>query len=381
MKKILFVLLVAAVSAVVIAQEIKVSGEAKTGILDTITEDKINPRKELTNAGSKDDAGSGAGRFRLNVEYLNNNLGFKFRINWEDWAAKQPEWPYAFGYGNFFNDQLTVSIGKLGASPWGSGGPEMWKELEAIGTTGGMRLEYKPSYVPGLNIGFVINGFNKETDEWPSTDPITFLHVLEESVIGASYTHDLFMARAAFRLDSEVDSIRGGTNEGAEMLYRVEEYILKQYIPSFKIWALGYYFGIGGEEKEDYLTNNWLFFEYAPEWFTAQLRFGLDAISNRNVFHVRPNLFVKLFNNLINAGGQFLYAQDFGEGKMFEGSPYYYIEIEPRVQINFAANAYAAFAYNWRREYVAFTQDHKDRGIIDPIKQTQWINLRFGIYF
>ena len=385
MKKYLIVLLAATLTVTAFAQEFRVSGEVKTGILSTIEETKIKPRKERTGAGSKDDAGGGAGRFRLNAEYLHNNLGFKFRINWEQWGESQPQWPYAFGYGNFYDDQLTISIGKLGASPWGSGGPELWKELEAVGTTGGMRVEYKPSFVPGLNVGFVINGFNKDTDMWPDEEPITFLHVLEETVIGASYIHDLFMVRAAIKLDSEVDQMRGTASgkEGAELLYRIEEHILDQYLPGFKIWALGYYLGIGADKsmKDEFVMNNWLFFEYAPELFTAQLRFGLDSIENRTVFHVRPNFFVKLFDNLINVGMMFQYAQDYGDGKVFEGSPYYYMEIEPKVQINFAPNAYAAFAYNWRREYVTLTQTHKDMGITEPIKQNQWINLRFGIYF
>jgi hypothetical protein len=381
MKKIIVALLALTIGFPALAQEFKVTGEVKTGILGTITEDQIRPRQERTNAGSKDDAGSGAGRFRLNVEYLHGNLGFKFRINWETWSEDYPRWPYAFGYGNFFEDQLTVSIGKLGASPWSSGGPEMWKELEQIGTTGGMRIEYKPFFAPGLNVGFVINGFNKETDEWKESDPITFLHVLQESVIGASYTHEYFMARAAFKLDSKVDSIRGGNNEGSSMLYRVEERVIRNYLPGFSIWALGYYEGIGADLKEDYVTNNWLFFEYAHKWFNAQIRVGYDAISNRDVLNVRPNFYWKFFDNLINVGAQFLYAQDFGEGKVFEGSPYYYMEVEPKIQINFAPGAYAAFVYNYRREYVAYTMDHEERGIATPIKQVQWLNLRFGIYF
>jgi hypothetical protein len=382
MKKIIVVLLALAVVSPVMAQELILGGEVKTGLLDTITETQIKPREEKAGPGSKDDAGGGAGRFRLNMEYLNGNLGFKLRINWEDWAQGYPNsWSYAFGYGNFFNDQLTVSIGKLGASPWGTGGPDLWKELENLGTTGGVRFEYKPFYAPGLNVGFVLNGLNSDTDMWPSTNDTTILHYLQESVIGASYTHEYFMVRAALRLDSEVDNMRGGTDEGMEMLYRVEEYAIRNFLPGFRIWALGYYYGIAQEDPTQYVANNWLFFEYSPKWFSTQLRFGLDSVDNRTVFHVRPNFYMKLFDNLLNVGAQFLYAQDYGEGKMFEGSPFYYMEIEPKIQLNFAPNAHMAFAYNWRREYVHLTDDFTKLGLTEPIKQIQWFNLRFAIYY
>jgi hypothetical protein len=383
-------LLAFAVAFPALAQELTVSGEAKSGIINHIIEDQINEKINKTEAGSADDAGfntetgKGAqGRWRLNMEYLNNNLGFKLRINWEDWASDErgPKWPYAFGYGNFFDDQLTIAIGKLGSSPWGTGGPEMWRELEATGVTGGIRFEYKPFYAPGLNVGFVINGFNKETDQWPSDEAITFLHVLQESVIGASYTHEYFMVRAALKLDSKVDSIRGGVNEGMSMVYRVEERTIRQYLPGFSIWALGYYEGLGADEAEDYITQNWLFIEYSPAMFSAQLRFGLDAIWNRTLFHFTPNFYWKFFNNLLNVGVQFRYTQDFGEGKVFEGSPYSKIEVEPKIQLNFAANAYMAFAYNWSRQYVQLTQRHTERNITEPVKQIQWMNLRFGIYY
>jgi hypothetical protein len=390
MRKIIVALLVLTVGLPVFAQELILSGEGKSGIITHMIEDQIHDKVTTSTAGSTDDAGfntetgkGDAGRFRLNMEYLNNNLGFKLRINWQDWSSDLvgPKWPYAFVYGNFFEDQLTVAIGKLGGSPWGSGGPELWKELEATGVTGGIRFEYKPSFAPGLNVGFVINGFNKETDEWPSDEAITFLHVLQESVIGASYTHDYFMLRAALKLDSKVDAIRGGGNEGMSMVYRVEERAIRKSLPGFSIWALGYYEGFGADNKTDYESRNWLFIEFAPAMFTTQLRFGTDIITGRTLFHVTPNFYWKLFNNLLNVGAQFRYTQDYGEFKTFEGSPYYRIEVEPKIQLNFAPNAYMAFAYNWARQYTAFTMDHEERHITEPIKQIQWFNLRFAIYY
>ena len=387
MKRMIITALIVALTVTAFAQEFKVTGEVKTGVLWTKTENQITPPVEYTSFNSKDDAGSFAGRFRLNVEYSQNNLGFKARLNWEQWnvTGGAPYWAYAFGYSNLFDDQLTLSAGKLGASPWGTGGPEMWKELEAVSNTGGIRFEIKPNIVPGLNAGFVLNDFNGSMDTKPASKPITFLDILEESVLGVSYTHDLFHIRFAYRLDSDLDGARNGAStgkDGGELVYRVEEYALKNYLPYFSIWTLGYWTSLGADEENrqaSFKSENWLFFQYAPDLFTAQIRFGYDAIWNRSVFHVKPTFYINLFDNFINAGGSFWYAQDFGDGKIFKDSPYSWIEIEPKIQINFNPSVYAAIAYNWRTEYVKFTTDHADRGIKEPIKQTQWLNLRVGI--
>jgi hypothetical protein len=116
---------------------------------------------------------------------------------------------------------------------------------------------------------------------------------------------------------------------------------------------------------------------------------GLEMIKKRTVFNLRPAFTLRLFDNFLNIGVQYLFAQDFGPedsliGKAYPGSPYYYMEIEPKVQVNFAPGFYMAIVYNWRNEYVHPTQDHLDQYgnvVIEPTKQTQWINLRIGMYF
>jgi len=398
MKRVIFVPLVFVFFAAQAFAQLSVTGEIKTGILQTTTEDGINHAKTRTDAGSKDDAGSGAGRFRLNVDYFipDNHIGFKFRINLEDWASPHNNmWSYFFGYGNFFNDQLTVSFGKLGSSPWGTGGPDLWKELEASGgTKGGIRFEYKPSFAPGLNVGFVLNSFDRDVDMYPDEDPITILHILEESIIGASYTHDYFHIRAAYRFDSEVDQLRGTASgkDGGQLVYRVEERIIRNYLPGFRVWALGHFYGIGADElnKNEYSATNWFFAEYAPNLFTVQFRAGLEMIAKRTVLNLRPAFNLKLFDNFLNIGVQYLFAQDYGEddagglGKVFPGSPYYYMELEPKIQVNFAPGVYAAMVYNWRKEYVQRTPLHENfegNLVIEPTRQTQWINFRIGMYF
>ena len=123
------------------------------------------------------------------------------------------------------------------------------------------------------------------------------------------------------------------------------------------------------------------FLNIPPNGLAPSYVFGLDAISNRTVLHVRPNIYIKLFDNLLNIGAQFLYAQDYGEGKVYKGSAYYYMEIEPKIQFNFAPNAYLAFVYNWRREYSNDETLMVDSGGKALLQQKQWFNLRVGLYF
>jgi hypothetical protein len=393
MKKILFLLALVAGAAALFAQEFTLSGEIKTGVLWREFDDglKKNENQITTRMGSQDDAGGGPGRFRVNADFFHEdfNIGFKVRINWENWGdGEGPSWPYAFAYGNFFQDQLTMAVGKLGASPWGIGGPELWNELENIATSGGIRFEYKPNFLPGLNVGFVLNGFNSDTDLYPLSEDITFLNYLEETVIGVSYTHEYFHERVAYRLDSLVDGIRDKAGDyrevnvnGGEMLYRVEERIIRNFLPDFRIWAIGYYKGIGASEinKEAYLVRNWLFAEYDPQYFNAGLRFGYDVESTLQFFHFRPQFYVKLLDNFLNVGLRAAYAIDFGGDRIREGSAYYYFEIEPKIQVNFP-NFYVALAYNFRRQYVRDTEDYRAEDI-EPITQTQWLNLRVGLTF
>jgi hypothetical protein len=389
MKNILTALLLASLSVALavpaFAQELTIGGEAKSGIFwEQKQREGEDPEASVT-LHSKDDAGGGRGRFRLNLDYDNgNNFGMRARLNWETWSDKQPEWAYAFGYGNFFEEQLIVSVGKLGGSPWGTGGPEMWKELEA-GAGGGMRVEYKPAQLPigKLNIGFVLNYFNSDRDQgWDINKPLSLLNILNESVIGVSYTHDLFMVRLAYRFDDEFDAqqdnkISGGKGED-EMVYRVEEYILREYLPGFSVWALGHLFGLSSDRPELKWFRNWLFVQYAPENFTAQLRIGYDYIESRSDFYVKPSFYYNFFEKLLTVGASFEYCQDFGDGKMYEDAAYRYIMIEPKMQLNFTSS-YIAFAYNFKQEYL-----HPWTGLAsgkDPLQQTQWMNLRFCIYY
>jgi len=258
----------------------------------------------------------------------------------------------------------------------------MWKELEAA-SGGGMRVEWKPAFVPGLNTGFVLSYFNADRDQgWDANKPLSLLNILRESVIGVSYTHDLFLIRLAYRFDDEFDATQENKNRGGmgedELVYRLEERVLKNYLPGLQIWALGYWFGVTSEYPEMKLFQNWLFIQYEPDQFTAQIRVGLDYIESRSDFYVKPSFYWNFFDKLLSVGASFQYCQDSGDGKIYEGSAYRYIEFEPRIQINFTSS-YVAFAYNFRQEYM-----HPWAGLkpgSEPLMQTQWMNLRFCIYF
>jgi hypothetical protein len=174
-----------------------------------------------------------------------------------------------------------------------------------------------------------------------------------------------------------------GKKEGDKLLYRIEERALASYLPGFQMWAIGYLVGVGAEDTQFYSFENWLFAEYSPPKmgslvtpFTAQVRLGYDYVENRQIIHIRPSFYWHLFNKALSIGVMGKYGQDFGN-KVFEGSPYLYIEVEPKIQFNFS-NSNIALAYNLRRQYLGYYPEAKND---DPIRQTQWLNLRFSIYF
>ena len=415
MKKLLAVMLIAAFPAAAFAQEgpsLKLSGEVKTGILWVQQQDQgMEPEKtpggkQPVRLHSADDAGSEQGRFRLNLDYDNGkNFGMKGRIQWENWSntdSQQPLWQYAFGYGNFFEDQLTVAVGKLGASPWGINGPDIWTELEQYKYGGGMRIEWKPAFISvgRLNAGFVLNWFDAEDSE---SRTAALVDILRESVLGASYVHDFFGIRLEYRLDSEYDILNGSTR-GDELVFQVEEYALNELLPGMKLYAIGWYRGLFAKDSQFNSLLNWVYAEYEPPElfglitpFSAQLRLGFDYLGYdydgdyaetkyeggplkgpRGEFHVSPSFYWHFLEKLLDVGVMFSFRQDFGENKVWSGSPYQQIELEPKVQLNLVTS-YIALAYNWKQEYIP--GDYPERKSSDPTRQTQSLNLRFCIYY
>lgn len=366
MKKFFAVFALAAFAALSgYAQGFEVSGEVKTGMYWQSIQEGDDEAKSRGFVHNNDDAGGNQGRFRLNFHYTNGNIGAKIRFQETIWDNTQIRWPdafpYIFAYANFLDEQLKVSAGKLGDSPWGMGGPEKWDELD---TRIGIRTEIKPAIVSGLNIGFVLNDWNLG-----GVTPVdqTLGEVLQESVLGVSYDHDYFAFRFAYRFDSTKDQYNA-SNEGAELIYRVEERALQKIVNGLQIWANGHYIGIDPEDETLFATTNWLYAQYAPEAYTAQLRLGYDTGWKRQVFHGRASFYYNIFS-FLSAGASVYYAQDY-ETKYSEDSAFYQWNFEPKVKLTLGS-AYFELVYHYGSMYIR--QDVEEK--------TQWINLRLVYTF
>jgi hypothetical protein len=271
-------------------------------------------------------------------------------------------------YGDYFSNQLKLSAGKLGDSPWGIGeAPGMTGELD---TVLGIRTEYKPEFIPGLNVGFVINDMNSQHDTYKYPD-VDLKSIIEETVVGAAYDHDYFGVKVTYRFDSKID-----VQNGAELIYRLEENVLDIYLPGMKIWLSGNAMGLFATNDEDeYLPDvvslkNWLFITYAPKTFSAGLRIGFDTHDRRQEVYIRPSFYYNLWDFTIGLSAE--YAQDFGENKTQPGSPYSYWLIEPEVKLNLGASS-VSFNYGYKDEYA--------NNLKDETTQTSKFSLRFTFIF
>ena len=375
MKKCFTILLfITLITGVVFSQSnengLKISGEIKTGLFwyerqigdapatseGYIHNAEDDTEEEIVSVGKQNYS---QGRFRLNLQYDHDNIGMKLRFEQDEWRdTSVPKWAHAFAYGSFINEQLKVSIGRLGDSPWGAGGPEMWEELD---TRIGIRFEITPNILPGLNVGFVLNDMDGQPTQSGTTQ--TLAETLQESVLGINYAHDYFLARFAYRLDSMID-----WEYGDQFLFRVEERIIQKYLPGFQIWANGYYVGLRTGNNKDATAQNWLYAEYAPDNFTAQLRLGLDLVDKRQTFYARPSFYYNFFGNVLNVGAAFEIAQDYGDGKLYKDSKFLRWFIEPQVRVNLNSNAYLALVYHYRNQYTEIGKD--------TVTKVQFVNLR-----
>jgi hypothetical protein len=352
------------------AQQFDFSGEVKTGLY---WESEQKGDKEAASKAylhNNDDAGSYQGRLRLNFHYQNNTIGVKIRFEETQWGNGQLTWqgalPYAFAYGNFLNEQIKISAGRLGDSPWGTGGSEEWKELDA---TIGIRTEFKPAFVPGLNIGVVLNEWNNggtaEADK-------NIGSLLQESVLGLSYDHTYFGLRFAYRLDSMGDksNTTSGSmeeaNEGEELIYRIEERALKNLLPGFQIWANGYYQYINSGSAFELDAKNWLYFQYAPDLFTAQLRLGYESSGEEKIARVKGSFYYNILS-FLSAGAAAMYAQAYNAGEKSPNSPFSGWHIEPLVKVTLEG-AFIEAVYHYGEQPGVETK-------------TQWVNLRLVYTF
>ncbi|MDR0645394.1 MAG: hypothetical protein LBG05_10925 [Treponema sp.] len=390
MRKLFAALSVAALIALpAFAQEFEFSGEIKTGVYWESVQKGDDKAKVTTVMHNNDDAGGGSGenrsqgRLRLNFHYKHDNMGLKLRFEktaWDNNDSAQVSWksfPYVYIYGNFLDEQIKVSAGRLSDSPWGMGGPEKWDTLEDELTKNiAVRTEIMPAFVPGLDIGFVLNGWNGGFSDTLSEKNIPGL--LQESVLGVAYNHDYFGIRLAYRLDSMTDKSNTsslplpGSNEGEDLIYRVEERFLQNLLPGFQIWANGKYNYINCGEAFGLAYTNWLYVQYAPALFTAQFRFGYDGAESegdkRDVIHARGSFYYNILS-FLSAGASAYYAQDYGL-KISPDSPFSAWHIEPKVKLTLG-DSYIEFVYHYGNEYVQKDMEEK----------THWANLRLVYTF
>jgi hypothetical protein len=344
--------------------EMNFSGEVKTGVLWDKVEEPGSATIDRARMGNNDDAGI-PGRIRLDGELIKGNIGFKMRWETNNYInAIAPNWSYAYGYGDFINNQLRLSGGRLGQSPWSSGGYEIWDELD---NRAGLRVEVKPNVTPGLNVGFVLNQNNTET----TNTEFSIVDMLMESILGFSYTNDYFQIRAAYRLDGDADSPldNKGKSEGMDFIYRVEERFLRNYVNGLSIWANGRLLGIGAESEARINYINWLYIEYNPGALDVQLRTGVDVGYKKYFIKVKPIISYGI-TDFLRLGFTFIYEKDFGEAAPAKDAPYKTMAYEPLIRVTFN-NMYVDLAYQFNRNYVA----------ADRIKQTNWVNLRFVYTF
>ncbi|MDR2479929.1 MAG: hypothetical protein LBD48_11530 [Treponema sp.] len=412
MKKLIVAALAAfcAVSAVFSQEstelQLFISGEAKTGFFVWAKEKDVHTSDDFNNQTGETLPDEGAdihnseldnwmgykrldslrgvnqGLYRLNFQIEKGNIGAKFRFEMSDFTTGTVNWAYAFLYGSFFDDQFRAAAGKLGQSPWGTAEPDMDRELD---TTVGMRFEYLPFFVPGLELGLVLNNWNTAI---PGGTTATVTDLLAETVLGVLYTHELFHARFSYRFDSEADKV-GGTDrdQGGRMAYRVEERVLGNYLPGLQIWNVGYFEEIGNKAAHMLTGTNYLYTQYEPGDFTARLRLGYDIIDvkrlpnggqadkSRQWFSVQPSFYYKFFNNLLNAGLSFEFAKDFGDG-LVSGAPYLSWYIEPQIKVNIDQGFYIALVYRYHDEYYQMDIQN-DPANPEPFNsRTHWVNLR-----
>lgn len=392
MKKLITALLQAGLLAGVFAAgsafalDIELSGEIKTGLF--IENRELNGKTESYSRiyNNDGDSGQDVGRIRVGLNLQSELFGlrtrfyqqeFKRKTSVNDPNAKRVSVDFSYAYVNMLDSQLKVSAGLLGESPWATGGPELFREVEYTGSGSpimGIRTEWKPnfSFLRGLNLGFVLN---KQDDTMPSDAKEQFGDLFLESILGIAYEHDYFAFRFAYRFDRGIDSPAAIVN-GDRFVYRAEERILGKLLPGMAIWANGYCEGINaagkgsGRSTPGYIQN-WFYARYDPENFTIGLDVGYrdGFVLNAQLLEVRPSFYYKLFNNLLSVGAMGGMEIGFNSGKSIQDAFYNFWFVEPQVRVNFNSNFYAAVVYRFVSGAYSTETSYKDQ-------KTHWVNIR-----
>jgi len=370
------------------ALDVDISGEVKTGFLFESREYQGTTYSHTRIHNNDGDSGAAEGRIRLGLNLTDEFFGIRTRFyqhgfmrgnSITDENILRVGMDYAYAYGNMFDSQLKISAGLLGESPWGSGGPELQRELESTNDGSpivGIRTEWMPRFLPGLNVGFVLNG---PDDTMPSDAKEKFGDILMESILGITYEHTYFAFSFAYRFDRGIDSPAAVVN-GERFVYRIEEKFLRTLLPGMAIWVNGYGYGInagvGSGRGIPGFIEHWLYITYDPEYLTTGINvkyhdgFVLDA----QLLEFRPYFYYKLFDNFLVAGAMFGMEMGFNNGKSPSFSvPYNFWFAEPQVKLNINSCLYAAIVYRFTSGSYGTNQNED--------QTTHWINLRLCYTF
>lgn len=388
MKKYFIALIIVFVAvAPALTLDLELTGEIKTGFY---FEEKELEGKNYSYArvfNNDGDSGSAEGRIRIGLNLQMENFGIRMRFNQQDFIrgtsindtnVTKVVINYAYAYGYLFNKQFKISAGLLGESPWGSGGSELSRELEYTVNRDpitGIRFEWMPGFLSGLNLGFVLN---RDDDTTPAGAKEFFGDMIMESVAGISYEHDFFAFRFAYRFNRDVDS-PAAVVTGSKLLYRFEERLLDKLLPGMSLSANGYCEGIGAEGKGSGRSTpgfiqNWLYILYDPDFCSTGINVGYrdGFVNNEQKLEFKPFFYYKLFG-LLSVGLMAGMEMGFNNGISFDDTFYNFWFIEPQVNVNISGNFYAALIYRYTEG--SFADIHnKDQ-------TTHWFNLRLCYTF
>jgi len=385
----LFAGLLATGSVFALDDIIELSGEIKTGLF--FEQREFNGETQSRNAvyNNDGDSGNNEGRIRFGIAMHTKGIGIRTRFSQQsfpyrskginDTDVSKAVVDFAYIYGNLFNSQLKISAGLLGESPWGTGGPELGKELEYSGLAPvtGIRFEWKPlGTLRGLNMGVVLN---RADETVPNDAKEAFGDLFMESILGIAYEHKYFAFRFAYRFDRGLESPAAVIN-GEKLVYRIEERLLWRLLPGMSVSANGYGEAINAGGNRARATpgfiQNWLYISYAPEYFSMGLNVGyndgfeLDA----QKMEFRPYFYYNIIPNQLIAGLMGGMEMGFNGGKSFEDVFYNFWFVEPQIKVIVNNNFYFAAVYRYQSGAYGTETSYKDQ-------ITNWVNLRLGFTF
>jgi len=390
---VLFAGLLAAGSVFALDDIIELSGEIKTGLFFEQRELRKETLTKTAIFNNDGDSGEEGNRIRFGIGLHTKGLGLRTRFSQDNFKYRDDgisdtrtvkvKVDFAYVYGNLFNSQIKISGGLLGESPWGTGGPELGKELEFTGLAPvtGIRFEWKPTFSPnirGLNLGFVLN---RADEGKPPDAKEAFGDLFLESILGIAWEHKYFAFRFAYRFDRGLESPAAST-VGEKFVYRIEERLLWRLVPGMAISANGYYQGINSKGNASHSDpgygQNWLYIDYAPEYFSSGIQVGYRDQSigddNTQLLEFRPFFYYNIIPNHLIAGAMGGFETGFNGGKSFKDTIYNFWFIEPQVKVIINNNFYFAAVYRYQLGAYDTERSYKNQ-------TTNWVNLRLGFAF